>query len=182
MSNSVSKTSSESYSLSAKAIRQLRRRDNEELLLSLGLTTPTKLATPGRTRPKTKAIASASAAALRRTASVNARKKRVDDQLFTPSAQDPEDEDEEEEEESGRPKRRALARANSNLSLSSTPRRSARSTGKIQRYSDAYDSPAASPRPSARSRFIDDDDEILDGRQRNAKRMGIRTQDPSASS
>jgi E3 ubiquitin-protein ligase UHRF1 len=139
-------------------------RDNQALLLSLGLGEPSTKSTK-------------SAESLKKL-NIAAKKKRLQDER----AFKPEVEDEKEEEDTPRRKRPSLASPSGKGSDGSLLRRSSRSVRAIKRLADEVFAEAAE------DDFDDDDEEGLKKRrktvgqpQRLAKSLGKRTQDPYVS-
>lgn len=142
------------------------RRDNQALLLSLGL---------GSSGPAAiKPAAKVSSPLVKLAALKRQKRKQADSAVYAPPADNEEAEDEEGEE--GTPKRRRSI--STTASVDSPLRRSARSSRRTSRLADEVASEAsmsASPAPKKRASYRDDGDREP---MRQVKKLGVRTEDP----
>lgn len=152
------------------------RRDNQALLLSLGLASPAAKA-GGTGSSKSGAASLAKLAALKRSQA--SKKKKVDADAFKPEAEAAEEDDEDEEDRRAAKRRRSVA--SSEASESSGLRRSSRSSRPISRFSNdtGFDDSAsdfsASPASVKGSKRNGD---TFREPQRQAKKLGVRTENP----
>lgn len=144
-------------------------RDNQELLLSLGLSGPTA-------KVATKAQSAKSEAA--RKAVIKRQKAQVDKEVYKPSAEDEAEDAKEDEDDKPSPKRARTATA----SVTGEPsllRRSSRSIRSISRLgNESFKDELDSDDESSPARGTGSKRKSYNEPQRNAKKLGVRTENP----